>query len=73
MITDADIEMLEMEAAGNAIAAAKRAGRCPHAAQQAACAARPDLKAGHAQCLDCGTVAAAVVLDAEYDDIMADY
>ena len=59
---DADLEQAQMERAGNAIARARRAGRCPHQSAQGysggpRSAQQEGLKPGQLRCTDtCGAV-----------------
>lgn len=59
---DADLEMAEMAAAGNAVAVARRAGRCPHMSSQGYSGGprsvqQEGLKRGQVRCTDkCGRV-----------------
>lgn len=56
-MNDADIEMAELEAFGNAAAAARAAGRCTHGSGQGFNPEfAPHLRPGQVQCRDCSVV-----------------
>ena len=66
---DDDFDMRDLEAAGAAVARAKRQGKCAHGWRQGS---MPDngIKKDHAKCLHCGKVAPESELDAEWNEIV---